>query len=211
MEEVKGAAGEKAMFERRIYYISGFDRRGASYYYGLFSQQLKRFSDLTGRALSVGSRRRDALSLLSRWRVNEVDPSSQAGCDFDYCFLHWDDIVRQSWERNPLRLLGAGLVLYGDQLMQGVLWRIARGSLPGIICFLYPFLFFACAFLLAGLLGSLAFSATVHLAWLKPISLELASAVSLTILWQAWLLADRLGILWLYLFRGRNLRQSSAR
>lgn len=198
MQDVMELVGEQVLVGRRIYYISGFDPRGASFYYGLFSQQLKRFAEYTGRALSVGSRRKDGQSPVSRWRVKEDGPAAETGCDLDYCFLHWDDIVRRSWERNPLRLLGAGLVVYGDQLMQGVLWRIARGSLPGIILFLFPMLFAACAVVLAGLVGWLTFLAARRFAFLVPIHLVMASVICLGMLVLAWTLAERIGLLWFF-------------
>lgn len=183
---------------RRVYYVSGFDPRGASYYHGLFSQQLKRFSELTGRSLSMGSRRKNGQSLLTRWQVKEDSPDAQAVCDVDYCFLHWDDIVRRSWERNPFRLLAIGLVVYGDHLIQGVLWQIARLTLPGFICFLFPLLFTACAVLLAWLFGWLTFVAAVHFVSLVPIPWVLASALSLVILGLAWSLAERIGLVWFF-------------
>lgn len=191
-----GPDGKNIFFGRRVYYISGFDPRGASFYHGLFSQQLKRFVDLTGRALSVGSRRKDGQSILSRWQVKEDGPEDQAVCDVDYCFLHWDDIVRRSWERNPFRLLLAGFVVYCDQLTQGVLWRIARESLPGFIIFVLPILFAACAVVLAGFVGSLMFYAAGQFVYLVPIPLVLASATSLGMLLLVWTLAERIGLLW---------------
>ena len=198
MHDVKELAGEKVLVGKRIYYISGFDPRGASFYHGLFSQELKRFVEYTGRTISVGSRRKDGQSPVSRWQVKEDGPLAENGCDLDYCFLHWDDIVRRSWERNPLRLLGAGLVVYRDHFMQGVLWRIARGSLPGFIIFLTPMLFAACAVALAVLIGWLTYSAAGRFAFLVSIPLVLASATSLGFLVLAWTLAERIGLLWFF-------------
>ena len=92
-----------------MYFLSGFDPRGASFYYRLFAEQVRELKRRSGRGLRVGQRRGQPLDrLISRWQVAEEGASA-----VDFCFLHWDDIARAHWPRSPLVLLWEGLGMYG--------------------------------------------------------------------------------------------------
>lgn len=109
-----------------------------------------------------------------------------------------DDIVRQNWERHPIRLLGAGLVMYGEHLMHGVIWRIAHMSLPTMIIVISPMIFTILSVLFAGLVAWLAFWMAGLFHFLTPINLALASTIFLGMMVFAWRLADQIGVIWLF-------------
>ena len=89
---------------KRVYFFSGFDPRGASFYYRLFTTHLHAYSDATGRNLSISPRRRSEDGLFSTWDINEAGSTL-----LEYYFFHWDDLVRRSWEIRPWRLLREAL------------------------------------------------------------------------------------------------------
>ena len=45
-------------FKRKIFYLSGFDPRGARFYYQLYAEQAAAFGAMHGREIEVGKRRR---------------------------------------------------------------------------------------------------------------------------------------------------------
>ncbi|MCP9916667.1 hypothetical protein [Cyanobium sp. ATX 6F1] len=199
------ACGRELMMEvpdhsvgRRVYYVSGFDPRGAPFYHRFFSQQLTRFTERTGRVFSMGPRRKDGRGLLSRWQVKEEGDVGAVVCNLDYCFLHWDDIVRGAWVRDPIRLLRSGLLMYNYYLLQGALWRIRRISYPAAICILVPFGVALVAMLLAILAGFVVGSLAATTGLVAPLPWLLALTIGLGVLVVAWQLAEQLKIVWMF-------------
>lgn len=174
-------------------FLSGFDPRGASFYYRLFAEQLRRYQQRVVRNFEL-KRRRQVDRLLSRWQVFE-DGQPQ----LDVCFLRWDDIAREHWPRQPLVLLWDGLFVYGWYLFGGGIARIGRLSWRVALCGLYPVLFVLLALgsgvvLALGLVRGMAW---VGLAWG---SLAWAWVGLLLAGWlaAAWQLAERIGVVWLF-------------
>ena len=178
---------------RRVYFLSGFDPRGAPHYYRLFAEQLRVYTARTARALELGRRRSQADQLLSRWSVQEEGRSR-----LEMVFLHWDDIARQNWPRRPIPLIWEGLGMYGWYLFGGGCWRIARWSPQVALCGLYPGLFTVIgaglALLLAGLAGGTAQGFGLSLGLAAGVAVLAAAAL----LALAWRLAEQLGVVWLF-------------
>ena len=169
---------------QRIYFLSGFDPRGSAFYYRLFVEQLQAYAARSGRSLTVGRRRGQKDALVSAWQVHEA-----GACALEVCFLHWDDIARQNWPRNPLRLLWDGMGIYGWYLLGGGLVRIGRWAPTVALCGLWPFLFFAFWAML------IVVSAPALSALLTPFG---AAGAALLLAVLAWRLAELQGVVWLY-------------
>ncbi|MBD2422621.1 hypothetical protein [Cyanobium sp. FACHB-13342] len=179
---------------RRVYFLSGFDPRGASFYYRLFAEQVRQLKRRSGRRLQVSHRRGQQVDrLISRWQVREL-----GGADLDFCFLHWDDIARAHWPRNPLVLLRDGVGIYAWYLFGGGYRTMRRWSPRVALCGLYPTLYVGTALLLLallcaglGLLGGLL-AVPDPLVWILQLALVGLGG------WQAWRLAEALGVVWLF-------------
>ena len=187
MQHGQGSRG----LHKRVYFLSGFDPRGSSFYYRLFVEQLQRYAGWTGRALSVSRRRGQKDPLVSSWQVVEAGSASDATADvkLEVCFLHWDDIARQNWPKNPFRLIWDGVGMYAWYLFGGGVVQIARWSPFSALCGLWPLMFFTfwVALMLAAAL------AVAH--WLSP---WLAPVVAAALVVLAWRLAELQGVVWLW-------------
>jgi len=177
---------------QRVYFLSGFDPRGSSFYYRLFVEQLKAYALRTGRRLRVGRRRGQSDPLLSSWHVEEG-----ANTVLEVVFLHWDDIVREHWPRNPLVIAWQGFRFALWYVLRGGLVRIARMCPSVALCGFYPLLFFGfCGLVLLGvwlvlralLAGAVGGAAAVVVASLAVVALVPA----------CWRLADQQGVVWLF-------------
>jgi pimeloyl-ACP methyl ester carboxylesterase len=104
-------------------------------------------------------------------------------------YLHWHDIARRHWPRQPLRLLADGLRMAQWYLLGGGLGQVAALSRAAAFTGFYPVLF---ALLIAGLA---LLSAGLVWAWLGPLPGLLAGALLLI---RGWQLAEQLGVLWLF-------------
>ena len=178
---------------RRVYLLSGFDPRGAPHYHRLLAEQLRLYRRRVRRPLALGRRRALGDSLLSRWGVQERGQPA-----LELVFLHWDDIARQHWPRQPLRLLWDGLGIYGWYLLGGGLWRIGRCSPRVAFCGLYPCLWACTALLLALAVGAGIGAAAAGLGWPWGLGVGLALLAAALVCLQAWRWAERLGVLWLF-------------
>ena len=177
---------------QRVYFVSGFDPRGSSFYYRLFVEQLKAYAVRTGRPLKVGRRRGQSDPLLSSWHVEEGATNL-----LEVVFLHWDDIVRDYWPRSPLVIAWQGLRFSFWYLLRGGLIRIARMCPSVALCGFYPLLFF-------GFFGLVLLVVWLLLrTWLAAIvggvgAVGLASLVVLALVPAFWRLADQQGVVWLF-------------
>jgi hypothetical protein len=94
-------------FKRKIFYLSGFDPRGARYYHQLYGEQAALFATKAGRQIEVGKRRR-APPHSAAWTIEDRSGDAET----DYVFLGWDDVVREHWVKNPLSLLKRSIIAY---------------------------------------------------------------------------------------------------
>ena len=131
-------------FKRKIFYLSGFDPRGARFYHQLYAEQAEAFNATTGARIEVGKRRR-AQSHSTAWTIAD----KRAGSQTEYEFLGWDDVVRAHWVKNPLALLKRSVMAYWNftRLLD---WPVVRTFpfgvrfafyYPGISTILLPILF----------------------------------------------------------------------
>jgi hypothetical protein len=120
-------------FKRKVFYLSGFDPRGARHYHALYTEQAARYAALAGEDVHVSKRRKgDGPSV--RWSVE----NETAATTTDYVFLGWDDLIRKDWITNPAKLLGAGLRTYRNYLRQ-IDWKTAFSMQRGpIVTLFYP-------------------------------------------------------------------------
>jgi hypothetical protein len=144
-----------ASFKRKIFYLSGFDPRGARFYHQLYSEQAAIFAANSGHDISVGERERAGKGN-NRWSIGDAT----TGAETDFVFLGWDDVIRSHWVKNPASLLARSLAAYW-RFTRGMDWtrtlRFPRGSLiafyyPGVSAILLPILFGLILWLLFGLL-----------------------------------------------------------
>lgn len=169
-----------AGFKRKIFYLSGFDPRGARFYQELHAQQAALYAERTGRAVTVSDRAR-AGRQNSRWTI--TDASSDAATELT--FLGWDDIIRAHWVKNPLSLIWRSLkatIAFTRQMDWSHGRHFPKGSLfafyyPAVSAILLPILFTALLWLLFGtlldwprsLLASVAAGAAIALYVLRRI------------------------------------------
>ena len=179
---------------RRVYFLSGFDPRGASFYYRLFGEQVRQLKQLSGRCLKTSHRRGQPKDhLISRWQVQE-----DISLRLDFCFLHWDDIARSHWPKNPLVLLRDGISVYCWYVFAGGYLKMRRLSERVALCGLYPCLY-VCTTLLVLLV---ACSLLGLLSYLQLLPAGLLLVLQLVVVLfgcvLAWRLANHLGVVWLF-------------
>lgn len=142
-------------FKRKIFYLSGFDPRGARFYHQLYAEQAAVYAANSGHAVTVGERERVGKGN-SRWTISDTTSDAET----ELVFLGWDDVIRGHWVKNPASLLARSLGAYWH-FTRNMDWqrtlRFPRGSLiafyyPGASAILLPILFGLILWLLFGFL-----------------------------------------------------------
>lgn len=121
-------------FRRKVFYLSGYDPRGARFYHQLHAEQAAIYAANSGQEIAVGERRR-AGGHNSAWTVE--NGTENALTEFEV--LGWDDLIRKSWSRNPA-LLFRGAVASTLSFTLAWDWRRYARHIPRatFIAFYYP-------------------------------------------------------------------------
>lgn len=156
-----------AGFKRKVFYVGGFDPRGARFYHALGAEQLGRWQLRMDEEVAISTRH-----TVSDTRIDWTITNATRGVETQYSFLRWDDIVRANWIANPFALAVRAFRAYRDNIRN---LDFAKGRTLGrgqLITLFYPALF------------SLLFPLALGL----PVALVLA-------FWLPWLLALPIGLL----------------
>ncbi|MCP9889466.1 hypothetical protein KBY57_00140 [Cyanobium sp. Aljojuca 7D2] len=175
-ESTAAMASSSAVVEQRLYVLSGFDPRGAAPLHRLLKQ-----------VFPLGARPRQE-GWLSRWPLEPAGAAAELAGEELVC-LHWDDIARRHWPRQPLALLVDGWDLYKWYLGSGGFPQVARLAPGAAFTGLYPVLVVV---LLAALAGAAAWLA----GGIGGVWWALAAAGVVLVL--GWQLAERLAVGWLF-------------
>lgn len=141
---------DAAVLRRHVFFVSGFDPKGASYYHGLYAAQARLQGEVSGVAYLVGGRTK-CPNGNTRWTVEAGSPQGTTRSTYEY--VRWDDIVRARWPRSALGVLAGSVRAYVSAIASGralvKVWRVAPKTLFSLA---YPAGFWL-AVLLAGLLA----------------------------------------------------------
>jgi len=83
--------------KRAIFYLSGYDPKGARYYYNLYKSEASK-----EKSIFVSPKQRSDKHIQS-WTIKNT--TEEKITDTEYHFLEWDDIVRKNWKKSSYQLL----------------------------------------------------------------------------------------------------------
>ncbi|WP_240804826.1 hypothetical protein [Cupriavidus oxalaticus] len=179
---------------RKVYYVSGFDPRGASYYHRLYREESVKQAVHHGGTVSVGARNKlgehvSAWTADGEWGGHSV--STQ------YQFLHWDDLVRRHWEPSLPKLVFSTLSRYARYIGCGAFGRLSKTFRGPLYSALYPLVYLLLLVLLSAGCGAgvkALLSAVGGNAWL---ALAGGVAAGVALFSGGIALANRLAVFWL--------------
>ena len=122
-------------FRRQVFFISGYDPRGALFLHKNCVTETEKWSATTGYPVKTGARK-NVNKLVRRWPITSDLPTGKSETSFD--FLQWDDIIREHWERRNWLVYLQSLPLLYRLIMDGVFFRTIRESWPIAIVMAAP-------------------------------------------------------------------------
>ena len=200
-------AADRPVHRRHVFFVSGFDPKGASYYHALHTTEAAKQDAVTGTQTTVGQRVRDAQGN-SHWTISStpVDPSGTA-CETAYELCRWDDIVRKHWPRSAWRLLADLVFAYSLMIRSGGIvttWHLSRKTLVGLA---YPLVVVGGCLSLAAALSLWAGTALASSGTAWPVATAAGLGLMALGLWGTHKLEAKLNSTWLvriFSFTGRH-------
>ncbi|MGZ5784658.1 MAG: hypothetical protein ACXWJM_01970 [Ramlibacter sp.] len=194
------------MQRRTVFYVSGFDPKGAGHYHAIYREQCALQSDVNGLAIEVGPRQRDASGNWS-WSLRTRDGDTQVHTHYE--FMRWDDIVRSHWPMSTARLWRDIVATTFFNLRCASLWRMFKVSWPPALALALPFVLLCAVLLALPLLSALTGLSIFRMSGNATFAALGATATVPVLVWFAWKLEARYSMYWLmrsYAFTARQAR-----
>lgn len=126
--------------KRHVFYISGFDPRGAAHYHRLYKEQGQKQTAINNLRLDISHRRR-VNKYIHAWNI-KAENSTSGKVNTTMEFLAWDDIIRKHWFSNLRELLTNYLVFLRIYIFGGYIYKVASASPHMWNVMLFPALYF---------------------------------------------------------------------
>ncbi|UDM53329.1 alpha/beta fold hydrolase [Cupriavidus sp. MP-37] len=146
VQEKPAQAAAGRVGRRKVYYVSGFDPRGAAFYHRLYREESAKQAVHHGGSVTVGGRSRLG-EHVSAWNVDGDWEGHTVRTE--YQFLHWDDLVRRHWQPSVPRLVLATLASYARYIGCGAFGRLSKTFRGPFFSALYPLVYLALLLMLA--------------------------------------------------------------
>lgn len=179
--------------KRHVFYLSGFDPRGPSFYHGLYQTESQSQAHMESMSISVGKRTSPS-KRVSRWEITARTQGLEVSTRYD--FLRWDDIIRRHWTRNEGRLLAQTLSTFWLFLRTGRIATCWTAAWKPTALFIFPTAFLVLTLVLAVAGGWAAYQqfSEGHFSWLPAVG---AGVVFLATLAVGRLMSSRISAYWL--------------
>ncbi len=195
-----------AVSRRCVFYVSGFDPKGAAHYHALYRDEGARQSHQDGWLLDVGPRSKQP-SGNAAWPVQATFSGQPVQTHYE--FMRWDDVVRRHWPKTTWALWRDVMATSVFYLRCGALWKMFCLSWPPAVAAFVPFL------LVCAMLFGIPLAATASAWGLSkalgnvPVGLVAGGAVAVTLWALARQLEARFSMYWMmrsYAFTARQAR-----
>lgn len=190
---------------RCVFYVSGFDPKGAAHYHALYRDQAAAQMPVNGLEVSVGARKR-LPSGNAYWEVDAVEQGEEVHTHYE--FMRWDDVVRDHWPKHQWQLWRDVFVTTVFNLRHGALWRMCKLSWPPAVALFVPFVLLCAVLLGLPLLGCWAGLAAYRASGHLLAGVLAAAVVVLALGWIARRLEARYSMYWMMRSYAFTMRQA---
>lgn len=183
--------------KRNVFYLSGFDPRGASFYHRLYKEESAKQASLLNAEIKVGPRSRQDKHV-NHWIIKSNFHHFQPPqiVETDYFFLNWDDIIRAHWEPSLYKLIFTSFINYWRYYRCGAFAKIRQYYKKPFLSALYPWLYLILLTIFSLLFGYSVAEIVSH--FMPSLFIILFAIVAVTASFLVGLkLGNHLGVFWL--------------
>lgn len=134
----------KSIKKREVFYISGYDPRGARHYYGLYKEHLLKQNRLNGLNATLSKRKTNGIS--SFWEITAHTDTHDV--ETKYTFLAWTDIIVENWSKSIADMVNNFNYSVSAYIFTGLIFKYAKLSIKQMMAGLYPALYTLLLFVL---------------------------------------------------------------
>lgn len=194
------------MFNKRVYYISGFDPRGARFYHRLFREESQKSTVLSGAKIDISKRKVidshvTKCDVKARW--NNQD------CLTDYQFLTWDDVMKDYWVSSLWLLILKSIPMYLNHIKTRLFPKFKKAGNGPYICSILPLAFCLTTIILSVLIGLCVYVIALSISSSVLFSVIATLAITYYLVKFALGLGERIGAWWIlqtYFFISRWIK-----
>ena len=121
--------------KREVFYLAGYDPRGARHYHNLYKKESILQSKVNGMDIKVSSRKRIEKHI-QRWKIDSYTDNNLT--QTNYNFLEWDDIIRKDWKKSFLSLFTDLIYALKIYIFSGLIFKYGKISPVQMIAAFYP-------------------------------------------------------------------------
>ena len=179
--------------KREVFYLSGYDPRGARYYYNLYKKESRLQSKVNGLNLKFSSRKRKDKHVQS-WEIEATIQEFKTVTN--YHFLEWDDIIRLEWKKSISSLI-LDLIFYVKvYLLSGAFRKYSKKFRYQMVSLFYPVVYIGLMLVCSLLSGWFLFE------WLDVkyslwISISFSLVLIASIIYMLLYIADKMALFWI--------------
>jgi hypothetical protein len=179
---------ERSVAKRMVFYLGGYDPRGARYYYDLYKREGAKEEGF------VTSKRTRTSPHLQQWKSHFENTDDRR--EVIYHFLEWDDIIRAKWSRSSMGLLRDFLFYLRVYILGGLFLKYLFKSPRQMEGIFFPLNYLLVSLFLLLLVGFGLFG-VLEGVMATPLLLSLIALVLLLMAWGLLLWATKVGLFWL--------------
>ena len=175
---------EESISQRCVFYVSGFDPRGARHYYELFKTELTKGHE----EISI-TKRKAVQTNTTEWAVDTPASDQAPSTHTDFQFLGWDDIARKHWPTSRFKHWLSYVRITPRYLLSGFFQKSWKLSVPAASYLLSPNVLILLTALACVLIAALTIG--IGTAAASPTGKALLAAIAVGACWLVWRFAHR--------------------
>jgi hypothetical protein len=185
---------QSSVKKRNIFYISGYDPRGARHYYHLYKKEANKQSQTTQMKLNISPRKRN-LAHVQSWKIHSQTNHHQT--ETTYHFLEWDDIIRDNWKKSIFTLYRDLLYVMYIYLFSGHIFKYAKHSPRQMIAAFYPVVYLLLTFVMAYYFYTFTLNLLISVGLYIPLAFLVALIAPYSMMKLSLYLGDKIAVFWL--------------
>lgn len=185
-----------AVKKRVVYYLSGFDPRGARHYYQMYKEEARKEEERNQRiSIDISISKRDKNTQSCHITYSSCDDEILRTTTTEYHFLRWDDIIRQHWAGSIISIYKDLFFFIWTYMPNGLIVKLGRLVPYQMIAAIYPVLYLIGTPLLAAII---AYSLYLYIAPIHQIfALVLGIIALIGIVKGSLFIGNKVAVFWL--------------
>jgi hypothetical protein len=171
--------------KRKVFYLGGYDPRGARHYYNLYKKEALKNNKIDSMQIEVSSRKKETKRLVS-WDI--LAKENEKETKTHYYFFIWDDLIRKKWKKTLYTFVLDLFTYFKFYLLSSLIFRYIKLYPSVLLSLWYPlfYMFFTLLLLLIvfwtipWLLPSSIEVIVLYLIWLVCLSFVLYLSIRLS-------------------------------